>query len=164
MKVNCITINTDASFHEFEKGRYAAGFAFWIKSDQFTIKKGGIFKTDPTSPTDAEIMCIGNAIAHLLKKDPLPKSKCLIVNTDSMNGMRRIKDPKHEIDKQVQHLLIKLIRKTGSKLNEIRHVRAHTGINDSRSIVNEWCDSEAKKFMRFDRSRKKVVLEKNQYF
>lgn len=31
---------------------------------------------------------------------------------------------------------------------EFRHVKAHTGINDKRSYVNDWCDLEAKKQLR----------------
>jgi hypothetical protein len=31
---------------------------------------------------------------------------------------------------------------------EFRHVNAHSNVNDKRSYVNEWCDSEAKKELR----------------
>jgi len=34
-------------------------------------------------------------------------------------------------------------------LYEFRHVKAHSGKNDARSFVNEWCDKEAKKWMRY---------------
>ena len=31
---------------------------------------------------------------------------------------------------------------------DFRHVRAHNGLLDSRSKANNWCDQEAKKWMR----------------
>lgn len=31
---------------------------------------------------------------------------------------------------------------------ELRHVKAHSKVNDARSWVNDWCDKEAKKWMR----------------
>lgn len=40
-----------------------------------------------------------------------------------------------------------LIKRVGSKKNEIRHVAAHTDNEDARSYVNAWCDMEAKKMM-----------------
>ena len=48
--------------------------------------------------------------------------------------------------RQFRTLYIDLIRKLKIEV-EFRHVKAHSGINDSRSYVNEWCDAEAKKQM-----------------
>lgn len=31
---------------------------------------------------------------------------------------------------------------------EFRHVKAHSGVDDKRSYVNEWCDKEAKRRLR----------------
>ena len=31
---------------------------------------------------------------------------------------------------------------------EFRHVKAHNGVPDARSFINDWCDKEARKWMR----------------
>ena len=144
-KIRCVTINTDASFHpEFKIG----GYAFYIISDLFKIQKGGEFKTNPMNSTDAEIMCIGNAIATLLSQKELPHSDWLIINTDSKYGIEIIRKQKSELGKSVFRLWQKLIHKLKSKNNQFRHVKAHSGKDDARSHVNEWCDKTAKNWMR----------------
>lgn len=58
-----ITINTDASYDI--NGTNAGGYAFYIICDLFKIQKGGMFKNNPKSSLDAEVMAIGNAVATL---------------------------------------------------------------------------------------------------
>jgi len=143
--VQCITINTDASFHPESK---AAGYAFYIVCDLFKIQKSGMFKRNPVSAMEAEIMCIGNAIATLLAQKELPTAKWLIINNDCTYGMDAIKRSAKGIPRDVNALRQKLIIRLQSSENKMRHVRAHSGIKDARSWVNEWCDTEAKKWMR----------------
>ena len=52
LHVNCITINTDASFDCQKK---VGGYAFYIISDVFKIKKSGMFKKQPSTAMDAEM-------------------------------------------------------------------------------------------------------------
>lgn len=142
--MKCITINTDASFnHIYKKG----GYAFWIVCDQFVIKSGGMFKSDPKNPEEAEIMCIGNAIATILKRNDLPELTWLVINTDCINGSLKIKRNSTPLSKSVNKLRCQLQGKLKAKKSEIRHVKAHSKKNDARSVVNEWCDKEAKKWM-----------------
>lgn len=145
MITSCITINTDASFHPEHK---VGGYAFYIVCDLFKIQKGGMFKVQPKTAEEAEIMCIGNAIATLLAQKQLPAAKWLIINSDCRYGMTRIKHRETKLSKEVNVLWQKLINRLGSTKNRMRHVKAHSGIADARSWVNEWCDSEAKKWMR----------------
>lgn len=144
-KVNCITINTDASYHpEYRVG----GYAFTIVCDHFRIQKSGKFKIQPLSAEEAEIMCIGNAIALLLALPEIPKCDWLIINSDCKNGMRTIEKKGSDLGNKVCCLKQQLIGKIGCKHNKMRHVKAHSGKQDKRSIVNDWCDTEAKKWMR----------------
>lgn len=142
-EVRGITINTDASFYNQHK---IGAFAFWIKSDVFKITKGGMFKTEILDSTQAEIYAIGNAIACLLQQPDLPQANFLVINTDCTYAIKQITERRSIDGNKVYHLWQQLIKKIGSKKNSFRHVRAHTGKNNPRSFVNEWCDTEAKKW------------------
>lgn len=140
-----ITINTDASYY-YE--HTIGGYAFYIVCDMFKIHKGGKFKSHPANSTDAEIMAIGNAFATLLAQKEFPKLDVLVLNSDSKNGMREIKQKSTPLGRQVNKLLVRLVRKLGVSKYNFKHVRAHTGKNNGRSLANEWCDKEAKKWAR----------------
>ena len=164
--VKCITISTDASFHPEEK---ASGFAFQIVCDKFKIKHAGNFKTKPNSSIDAELMCIGNALRTLQKVKNLPKSKWLIVNSDCLYGIRRILKPhgRKTLCGKVRRIWIQTIGMLECTKYELRHVKSHNLHNDdsARSHVNDWCDLEAKKFMRKElneiRKQKKKIQNEN---
>ena len=146
-----VTINTDASFHpRLHHGAYA----FWAISNNFKITKSGRFTNKCHSPDDAEAKCIINALKVVLyAHSGISK---VIINTDSLNATAILLKDKVHIHKyvRIKKMYISLLQQSyskvlkGSKNNpviEFRHVKAHTGTNDSRSYVNEWCDNEAKK-------------------
>lgn len=149
-KVTCITINVDASFHPQEK---VGGYAFWIVCSKFVIKKGGMFKTNPKNSTEAELMGIANAAYTLLKTPDLPYCRLVVVNNDCLNAHEKIgQKSNNKIGKETANIF-KQIRGVlyypGAQTKiHLRHVKAHSGIDDKRSYVNEWCDKEAKKWMR----------------
>lgn len=150
-EVVTITVNTDASFNHQHK---VGGYAFYIVCDLFKIQKGGKFKNKVNSSEDAELMCIGNALATLLAQKELPKCKWLIINSDCKFGMDRLKraNGKNKIADplayQISVIRNKLITRLGSTKNKYRHVKAHTDKDDARSWVNDWCDKEAKRWMK----------------
>lgn len=144
-KVRCITINTDASFHPKYK---CGGYAFLIKSDLFEIKMGGAFKNNPTTPTDAEIKGIGNSIHVLLHLQDLPECDLLVINNDCKSGMQWLETPIYKTPKKIRRMIDALLVRLGNPKFEFRHVKAHNGTPDARSFVNNWCDVEAKKWMR----------------
>lgn len=151
--VNVLTINTDASFYK----DYGVGaYAFHIVCDLFKIQKAGAFKQSATDSTECEMKCIANAISTLLAQKELPTVKWLIINTDSKHGIKRIKNPVTDFDKQVAALWNKLIQRMDSRKNKLRWVPAHTGVNDKRSLANEWCDQQAKKYARLEINRIKL--------
>lgn len=148
-----VTINTDASFHPQLK--YGA-FAFWAVCNDFKITKSGAFKTKCINPDDAEAKCMINALkVVLLAHKGITK---IIVNTDSLNGIALIKNDKEHIKKYIgnnmkmwKHIRVSFNEVMRQNINkaeiEYRHVKAHSGVNDKRSYVNEWCDAEAKRTM-----------------
>ena len=147
-----VTINTDASFHP--KLKYGA-YAFWAICNDFKITKSGVFKRKCISSDDAEARCIINALkVILLAHKGITK---IIINTDSLNAIALITNDKERIRKYIGKNLVmwKHIRSgyhetiKGRKVKiEFRHVKAHSGIADARSYVNEWCDIEAKRQLR----------------
>lgn len=149
--VNCITINTDASFHPVHK---KGGYAFYIVCDLFKIQKGGMFKKNPKTAMEAEMMCMANALYTLLSQKELPSTKWIVINSDCLFSFERIKRKSQDaIGKQVAEMLRKVRLKTSYKdvimpKFEFRHVKAHNGTPDARSWVNDWCDKEAKKWMK----------------
>lgn len=148
--VKCITVNTDASFSKEEK---VAGYAFYIVCDLFKITKGGIIKSNVETPQDAEMMCMANALYSLLKQPSLPSTNLIIINSDALTTFEKIGLKKKGVGKRVAEILRQL-RKEASYREvvmpkfEFRHVKAHNGTPDKRSFVNNWCDKEAKKWMR----------------
>jgi ribonuclease HI len=150
-----VTINTDASFHLSLK--YGA-YAFWAICNDWKITKSGVFRKKCLTPDDAEAKCILNAL-HVVLKAHKGISK-IIINTDSLNAIAYLTNDtahvrRYKLSTSQRVRFSKMfidLRRTYQKVPiEFRHVKAHTGINDRRSYVNEWCDLEAK------RQLKKVV-------
>jgi ribonuclease HI len=148
--VNCITINTDASFsHKHNIGTYA----FYIICDTFKIQKGGIFKSKVKSPMEAEMMCMANALHTCLQQPELPKTKIIVLNSDCLFAFHNIGkgSTKSEVGRKVAQIRSKLRKATAIypslPIFEFRHVKVHNGAPDARSHVNEWCDREAKRWM-----------------
>ena len=148
--INCITINTDASF----SNKYKIGtYAFYIVCDVFKIQKSGYFKVNPENPMQSEMMCMANALATIVAQKELPEVKLIVINSDCLNSFQRIGLKKTDkIGREVARQLKKLREKTAIKGVimpdfEFRHVKAHNGTPDARSYVNDWCDKEAKKWM-----------------
>lgn len=145
-----VTINTDASFHPQLK--YGA-YAFWAICNDWKITKSGVFRKKCIDPDDAEAKCILNALTVVLKAHKgITK---IIINTDSLNATAYLKNDKKHVQKyrlsmsklrQFRTLYIDLIRNKKIDI-EFRHVKAHSGTNDARSYVNEWCDAESKRRM-----------------
>jgi len=146
-----VTINTDASF---SKKHSRGTFAFWIICNRFKIQNSGILRKKCSRPEIAEFRSIINAVHVLGKQDCKGVSK-IIINTDCLNVIHLINKDKKAISKyQLQSFGSMLVYRfeevlRSAKLHkvpvEMRHVKSHTGAEDARSYVNEWCDTEAKK-------------------
>lgn len=147
-----VTINTDASTHTKE---LVGAYAFWIVCDQGKIKRFGAFRAKVKNPTDAEIKSICNGLSSLLESK-FTDVFHVVVNTDCTNAIDGIQGtgPYAHLSKNskaamhARELIKKLKRKYPKlRLIDFRHVKAHSGVGDKRSIVNEWCDAQAKAAM-----------------
>ena len=153
-----ITINTDASFCS-KTG--VGGYAFWIKSDLFTLKEFGAFNQSCLNSTDAELKCIINAVARLVSNKDVNFSYVLVINTDSKGAISWMRNPKNEVAKIFQFYLKELNAKGYLKTVAYKHVKGHTNVNDSRSFVNRWCDEMAGQEMRKQRKIQEKIINKN---
>lgn len=144
------TINTDASFHpDIKWGAYA----FWAISDRFKIQKYGSFIGKCKNPTDAEAKCIINALKVTLSADK--DITRITINTDSLNSIAILENNTHHIKRYglqfgnaLRREFNKIVKSYTKTIKvEFRHVKAHSGTDDARSFVNEWCDTNAKREM-----------------
>lgn len=150
---NCITINSDASFHPERK---IGAYAFTIRYLSERIAVSGLFDKDrkPQSPHEAELMSIINALA-LLSRISI-KAKLVVVNTDCMAAIHAITAQKKSTDlNTIARMFLHKIEDEIGATVEFRHVKAHTLHGDKRSQANEWCDGEAKRLMRAEAFRQR---------
>jgi ribonuclease HI len=151
--VKYLTINTDASYYQEHK---VGGYAFYIVCDTFRAKNSGEFKnSNIKSPQDAELMCIVNALSYLLTLK-VPVVDVVVLNTDCRYGINEIKACKSELAVRINLLMATLKQITTHKHFKYKHVKAHSGIQDARSWVNEWCDAEAKRHARIKVNKVKM--------
>lgn len=143
-----VTINTDASFHpKYKLGAYA----FWIVCAQGKILHSGPLK-EAKDPTDAEMRCIANALHALLKSNFTEVHK-VIINSDALYAFTRIgrSKPAGSPGRIISNILRDLKKKYFSatqlhlSIHEFRHVKAHSGTENARKWVNDWCDKTAKR-------------------
>ncbi len=136
-----ITINTDAGFYPHDK---VGSWACWIVSDGLLLKGSGIFKEPCKNATDAEIKAMVNAVSILLKSNfDFTGVRNIIFNRDNINavGGHNGSPPQAKLSR----LILQLKRKCGDHhypAVEYRHVKGHSGKNDKRSYVNDWCDQQ----------------------
>lgn len=151
-----VTINTDASVKEIY-----GGYAFWIVCDAGKIQKAGKIKqiVPVGGSTDAETMCIANAI-YTLKHSRFTGISKIIINTDSKESIAfltnkarcKSSSPLFNVVEECRFNMMELCLRLGKSIRDVdslfefRWVKAHNGKKDARSFVNDWCDKEAKKY------------------
>lgn len=163
-----ITIFVDASFCPQTK---AAGWGAWYKAkDQLKgITIGGRFNLSMKSSSEAELCGIANTLHHLANKGNLAEDDVVMVQSDSLRSLNLMNKylqnttaSDHEkgapistgealthTPREAEAIAI-ISNITGDFKTKIylRHVRAHNGVGDGRSWVNEQCDTIAKTHMR----------------
>jgi len=144
-----VTINTDASFHsQYKIGAYA----FWIVCDAGKIMHAGAFKSKVTNSTEAEIMCVANALS-VLHKSSFEGVRKVIINTDCQTYSAFVRNSNRRQSETVAKLVgVKtlLVQKYNLQKGwfDVRHVKAHDGIDEKRKWVNNWCDEQAKYWLK----------------
>lgn len=132
------TINTDASFCPHTR---AAGWAVWISIDGgIKIKKSGMFKDRPKTSTEAELWAIFNGVwlaAHAGVTSMLVQGDCMAALAHVLRDTMQTRQLHKTLPRPV-HIRTK-------------HVKAHRDTDSARTWVNDWCDTEAKKWMNYQR-------------
>lgn len=141
------TVITDASW---DSRTLAGGWAAWIRIDgvRGPIKGSGPLLKLPDQADTAEIMAAINGM-HVARSHGagpiLLQTDCLLV-VRMINRQARMKQMTRWQGYTEQ---------AGLDLGGLtaKHVKGHTTIDDARSYVNRWCDTEAKRHMRLVRTR-----------
>ncbi len=139
-----ININADASYSD----RFLiGGYGIYIRAENFKMKQSGVFKGNPKSSLESEMMAIQYAIILLIAQPTYNKNNSkVVIFTDCKEAIKHILSPKTELGISVNKLFKKLSNKYGEAI--IKHIEAHTQKQDIASTINEWCDTVAKKELR----------------
>lgn len=135
------TVITDASFCHKTK---AAGWAVWIVFDTpidgtKRLKRSGVFKAQPKTSSEAERFAMFNGLALAYNWG----ARRILVQSDCEGILRH--------DCPIYQKAAKGYWPTAIVL--FRHVKGHQCPNtDARSFVNNWCDYNAKRHMRAQRT------------
>lgn len=137
-----VTVSSDASFSYSDK---VGGFAYQIKSNNGLIRKWGPFSDKIGNPTIAELRSLWNALDDLRQRNY--KIQVLTINVDCefivKNMLDKKRDRKPEIVK-MSDKIAELLEELDYNTLNIKHVKAHSEITDSRRWVNDWCDRHSR--------------------
>jgi hypothetical protein len=154
MENQLITVFADAS-HWGDAG----GYAYWARGDNQRIQGSGAWPC----PNISEAETVGLAVALMISLDRLTIEDygSIVLQSDSLDALTCFRDmgfgkqakssdrrlhqftPYNDIQKA-------FVRKAGGMAKErglsiwLKHVKGHSGKDEARSWVNEWCDREAK--------------------
>jgi len=139
-----VTINTDAAFHSQHN---VGAYAFWIVCNQGKICHSGALKGKIKDSSEAEAMCIINAL-HALHRSRITNVTKVIINSDSLHFMKYVSKRPHLL-KPLHQVFILVVNKYGLRKGwyEFRHVKSHSGKEEKRKWVNDWCDKAAKEML-----------------
>lgn len=143
-----VTIYTDASFKKVN-GKIHASFAMYAKCKHGVLTKSLPINKTVDNPNEAEAYACYTAIK--LCKCKWDDIKVAFINTDSLHTCIKMWPFKYRQKVKGSDRFNSIIKsmKEYCKDNNIetrfKHVKAHTGGNDTRSWLNDWCDRNAKK-------------------
>ena len=128
-----VTVFCDASHCPHTR---ATGWAVWMKhgTPPETKRLSGALSGLKDSH-QAEIFALESALTYLESRMDL-KDQIVVVESDCLGAIDAIRD--------------RALRLTGlgAKYVKLKWVKGHQGVKCSRSAVNTWCDTEAKRNMR----------------
>lgn len=137
-------IHTDASFDQVTG---IGGYAFHIQYKNKLYTKSGAFKLQLSGPSEAELCCIGNAFAYVLRLyqegiiDRQEVEHIFIKSDFKYVYQLMFKRRKQEPFKTIWNMYWELGGVT------IHHVKAHTDKATPTALINAWCDEQAKSEM-----------------
>lgn len=133
------TVLTDASFCPKQR---VGGWAVWIVCEDERYKRFDAFFELLATSQEAEIKAIINGLwiaNRLFSPDHFH------VVSDCTTAMAAISRSGTKWNAKVLEII-------GERRLTFKHVKAHSGVGDRRSYVNEWCDFHAKMAMKRQRN------------
>lgn len=146
----------------------SSGFAFYIGCTAGKIQKAGKLKTETGDINIAEMHCLANAL-HCLKHCKFKPVTSVhvymdaLITVDYMNGVNRgfKADRFKTVQDEVFFLMLDICIANGhpirsvNKIFSYHHIRAHTGNQDKLSLINNWCDVNARKYAAIKTKKRK---------
>jgi ribonuclease HI len=140
-----VTINTDASFNSDYK---LGTFSFWIVSDIGRLCYKGNLKGEIARSQEAEFKAVLNALHFLLEKSGWKYVNKIIINTDCLPVVEMINGGETQNWAKNFKSHFNKIKRMYKVTIEARKVKAHSGVEERRTWVNDWCDEQAKNLLR----------------
>lgn len=150
------TIITDASVNTISKN---CGGAFYIGCKLGKFQKAMQLKVKTNSSNVAELHTLTNAIYTLSRSSWQGITEVEVYSDslaviESITGRKLHRHISTKILAEIKFLELEFCFRQGLDIRNVRkvfkykHVKAHTGNEDKHSVINRWCDLEAKKCMR----------------
>lgn len=157
-----VTITSDASYDQYSN---SAGYGFLISSNVGRFSKSGKLDT-AHNITEAELMAIANSLYYVCHHKDLWGTTKIILNVDCiytkdmifkkggttcMNRKKRRSKKLRESSKRYRKIVnvirrtIKQLKLNGCLTVELRHVKSHSKVKDTRSKANKYVDKLAVK-------------------
>lgn len=131
-------MNTDASFSEKYQ---VAAYAFNITGEDFVIHQYGMIKGNPRTSEEAEIMALEYAMKAVNIQPNYRGNEQVMIFTDCKGAIKKILRPESQYHKKVNNAFRRLANRKSKA--HISHVRSHTGNQDIKSKMNQWCHEKA---------------------
>lgn len=135
-----------------------AGFGFYIGCSAGMMKKSGKLKVDTKNVAQAELHCIANALYALKHSKFVPITKVWLwcdnqASVDNITGNSRgFKNPElRKVIDEIHFLMMEICLREGKSIRaidtmfEVSHIKGHTGNADKLSVIQKWCDVNARK-------------------
>ena len=145
-----VTIISDASWCQETK---CGGYGVWVASRRGSKAFGGAAHGFGNS-TILECMAVANGLYHAIEARLVWKNDAVLFQTDCKAAIQLFegtRDPKPaEVD--IYKWFMDTVCDNGLTV-QMRHVKGHTNLKDSRSLAQDKCDETAGKYMRAGRRR-----------
>jgi ribonuclease HI len=153
-----ITLITDASVNS---QYHRCGYGFYIGCAEGKLQKAGLLRLRSRDVVMAELHCIANGL-HTLKHSKFKPVSAVWIWCDNLHCVniisgeqRGFRDPEHrKVTDEIWFLMMEICMGNGKTIRDvdamfkIQHVKAHTGREDKISKINEWCDQNARKYVK----------------
>lgn len=159
-----VTLITDASWCPSER---VSGYGYWVACARGKLGGGGrCATTSVETSTVAEMMAVCNALFECYKAGYIVKQDLILIQTDCVAAIKAFEGTRFTNLNPQERMVVKYLHELQKALElsiTFRHVKAHTQVQDARSVTNRMCDKVAKKFMREARNSQKVRAIKEMF-